>query len=422
MDIKQRRWLYSLFILLFLIISPLIIAYALGYRLDSIDWKISKVGALYIKSYPAGARIYVDDKLTKRKTPSQVINIPVGKNTFKLEKDSYQPWTKTMTISAGDTTFIQDILLFKQDFKKQTLGAGGSQLTPSRNDDAYLYINQQQELVQINTTNRATTVVGSLPANSKIQQWSDDERTLVYSVGSAWFTMNLSDGKSTQIITKPAKTITKALLGNDATDIFLLSNKTLFNWDLTSQTLTIINANVKDFTIGDGQLAFLTDSGLSLSGLHEASRPVSALDTAGNLTLDSVTHDFALLMRGDQYWIWRDGQIEQRINATTVDRKKNTLLFSNGYELSSYDISSHLVSVVDRTSIASTNVSWHPSTNYFARVQNTVLDLVELDSRGDKRHVVPISTIGSKDSYIFDPKGEYIFILTPEESYSLQLQ
>jgi hypothetical protein len=107
MDIKQRRWLYSLFILLFLIISPLVIAYALGYRLDTTGWKVTKVGALYIKSYPAGAKIIVNDKVTKRKTPSQVINIPVGANTFTVEKDSYQPWTKTMNVVAGDTTFIQ---------------------------------------------------------------------------------------------------------------------------------------------------------------------------------------------------------------------------------------------------------------------------------------------------------------------------
>lgn len=422
MDIKQRRWLYSLFILLFLIISPLVIAYALGYRLDTTGWKVTKVGALYIKSYPAGAKIIVNDKVTKRKTPSQVINIPVGANTFSVEKDGYQPWTKTMNVVAGDTTFVQDILIFKQDFKKQVLGNGGSQLIPSTNDDAYIYINKQQELVVINTTNRSANVVGKLPATAQLRQWTADERAVLYTVGSTWFTLTLADDQSRQISPKPAKPITKALIADNVNDILFTSSQILYRWNASSQSLTVISTKVKDFALGDGQLAFLTDTGLSLSDLNDTTRTVTPMDSTDDLQLARVSRDLQVLQHGDQYWIWRDGKVEQRINATSFDWKKNSLLFSNDYELTIYDVTNHTTNVTDRTSIKTLHVSWHPSANYFARVQNSILDLVEIDSRGDKRHVIPIATINPTDTYIFDPKGEYIFILTPEETYSLQLQ
>ncbi len=422
MDIKQRRWLYSLFIFLFFVISPLVVAYSLGYRLDTNQWKVSKVGALYIKSYPAGARIYVADKLTKRKTPSQVINIPVGLNTFKVEKDTYQPWTKKMNVTAGETTFVQDILLFKQDFKKQVLGNGGSQMVPSINDDAYIYLNKQQELVVINTTNRTANVITKLPPSAVLKQWSNDERTVLYSVGANWYTLALAEAKSTQIITKPAKVVTKATLGANGNDIIIISNQTLYRWNTSFETLDVIMTNVQDFAVAEGMLAILTSSGLSLTDINETKNTISPLENTTDLKIVQVFKDVVLLTRGDQYWIWRDGAIQHRLNATSVNHKKNTLLFSNGYELSSYDLGNNSINVVDRTSTVSTNVSWHPSTNYFARVQNTILDLVELDSRGDKRHVIPIGTLTASDSYLFDPKGEYIFILTPEENYSLELQ
>jgi len=422
MDIKQRRWLYSIFIFLFLIISPLIIAYALGYRLDTSHWSVTKVGALYIKSYPAGANIYVNDVFTKRKTPTQVINIPVGQSTFLVEKDGYQPWSKTLEVTAGNTTFVQDILIFKQDLKKQSLGSGGSQLLASTNNDAYVYLTESQELINVNTVNRTTANITKLPATAQLQQWSPDERNIIYSVGTNWYLLSLGDKQSTLLNIKPLKTITKARAGNSSSDIWILGNQSLYRQNAASKDITLIATNVLDFTLGEDKAVILTTTGLAITDLANPLITVTPIEGTTDIRLVRIGKDFVLLSRGDQYWIWRDNKIEQRISATSVDWKKNTLLFSNGYELTSYDLGSHNVSVVDRTSTLSANVLWHPSTNYFARLQNTVLDLVELDSRGDKRHVIPVGTLNPSDTYVFDPKGEYIFILTPTENYSLQLQ
>src|SRR3989344_5261762 len=128
MTVAQRRIVYIFFFLLFFIIAPLLLLYASGYRWDLTSWRISKVGALYIKTCPSGARVSRDNQYTKCKTPTQIVNMPAGKHSIVVVKDDYQPWSKELRIEAGKTTFVEDIVLFKQNFERLTLGAGGKKL------------------------------------------------------------------------------------------------------------------------------------------------------------------------------------------------------------------------------------------------------------------------------------------------------
>ena len=115
MGIALRRVTYSFFLLLFFIVTPLLILYASGFRYNFDIGMIEKTGAFYIKSYPRNAEIYINDLKSKHKTPKQITNLAPGTYTLKITKNNYTPWQKKLSVYSGETTFVEDVVLFLEN-------------------------------------------------------------------------------------------------------------------------------------------------------------------------------------------------------------------------------------------------------------------------------------------------------------------
>lgn len=106
--------------------------YASGYRislLNIIKGKslIQKTGILAIDSSPKGAEIslineskglFSSDNILKNKkikTPYKIKNIIPGNYNLALNLDGYWPWQQKITIYPGQTTYIEDVFLFKRN-------------------------------------------------------------------------------------------------------------------------------------------------------------------------------------------------------------------------------------------------------------------------------------------------------------------
>ncbi len=64
------------------------------------------VGGLHVQSRPAGARVFVNDRLAGA-TPIAIPGLPAGDATVRIEKDGYIPWTATVRVSAGEQTAVR---------------------------------------------------------------------------------------------------------------------------------------------------------------------------------------------------------------------------------------------------------------------------------------------------------------------------
>jgi hypothetical protein len=58
------------------------------------------LGALYVLSHPAGARVIVDGQVVGT-TPLVVTNVPPGNKTVRLELPGHKPWSSTVRVAAG---------------------------------------------------------------------------------------------------------------------------------------------------------------------------------------------------------------------------------------------------------------------------------------------------------------------------------
>jgi PEGA domain-containing protein len=59
------------------------------------------LGGLTVQSRPAGARVFVNDRLIGS-TPLAVPNLPARPTTVRIEMDGYRTWITTVRVNAGE--------------------------------------------------------------------------------------------------------------------------------------------------------------------------------------------------------------------------------------------------------------------------------------------------------------------------------
>ncbi|HPU92201.1 MAG TPA: PEGA domain-containing protein, partial [bacterium] len=173
MSTRQRWWLSKIFILLFCLITPPILIYANGYRINWHSWKLERTGLLEIKSEPANALVNINElkawwgKPKKIVTPVKLKNLRPGNYNVNLSLPGYYEWHKTLTIWPAQTTIVKDIRLFKKS-EPQLLAA----LPTTTLSGAILPLDNRQ--FNLATKNLTTTSIRALIDEQKLAtNWLD---------------------------------------------------------------------------------------------------------------------------------------------------------------------------------------------------------------------------------------------------------
>jgi len=110
MQKKTRRIIFYIFLAIFLFLAPAITLYSLGYDFDFEEQKFVTTGAIYLKSYPSKADVYINNKI-KGKTSKFIRRLIPKTYDVKIEKEEYHPWQKKLTVKKGLVTKADNILL-----------------------------------------------------------------------------------------------------------------------------------------------------------------------------------------------------------------------------------------------------------------------------------------------------------------------
>jgi len=90
-------------IFIVLTVTAVAILYGRGYRLTFQDSNgISGTGILVLNSFPEGAEVYIDEKLTT--ATDNTINLKPGEYKVRIAKDGYYQWQKQVTIRREEVT------------------------------------------------------------------------------------------------------------------------------------------------------------------------------------------------------------------------------------------------------------------------------------------------------------------------------
>ncbi len=133
MTMQFRRFIFWIFVILFIAASITIILFAQGWRFDFDTFKIARTGGIFVKTTVSGAKIYVNDKYIG--STAGLLNYtklvddlaPKNYNLF-IHKEGYYPWNKMVEVKSGLVAELVSVTLFPLNLKKVKIAELPSQI------------------------------------------------------------------------------------------------------------------------------------------------------------------------------------------------------------------------------------------------------------------------------------------------------
>jgi len=114
-----RKVSFWVFTLLFIILTPTILFYSLGYKFNVQTQKFVKTGTISIVTHPEGAKVNLDNRNLEKTTPCILAELTPKIYTLLLEKDGYYTYKKTVELKPSFVSEIDVILVPQiQDMQK----------------------------------------------------------------------------------------------------------------------------------------------------------------------------------------------------------------------------------------------------------------------------------------------------------------
>ncbi len=171
MTYKFRNFLFAFFILVFFVLTTIFSLSASGYKVSLsalLNGKsfIQKTGILAVDSNPKGAKISIvkefdsffsDEEVLDNKnitTPYKIRNLLPGDYNLFFELDGYWTWQQKVSIYPGQTTYVEDVVLFKKNLPIIFFNSGVQGITINpygqsialKTDNKVINLNTDQEI------------------------------------------------------------------------------------------------------------------------------------------------------------------------------------------------------------------------------------------------------------------------------------
>lgn len=111
-DRLKRAVAFYFSVILYFTLLPIVLSYSLGYKIDFRALKIYKTGIIYIKSTPAGAEIYLNDRRHNDLTPAQIEELKPGTYKIEVRQKGFYAWENDVTVRPNMVTKADRIILF----------------------------------------------------------------------------------------------------------------------------------------------------------------------------------------------------------------------------------------------------------------------------------------------------------------------
>jgi hypothetical protein len=409
--------------------------YAAGFKMGN-GLKFERTGILILDSEPKGAQIFLNNKLQVnilRKyftrdpgilaTPIKIKNLRPREYDVRLEKEGYWSWEKKLEIKGGESTFAEDVVLFKNDLPQLIQSGKFKRLILSPNERNLVALGENEIIITNIETNknelfpiasssleeikgrrplwnvsgdglllgnilvlldkhRVRDLTAVLGPNAKNIAWHQNENNkIVYRVTNTVFVYNLTNQTNSILLSGVSDNGFRLKQNN----LFVLTkeseNLRLSAWDLREKKyithLPVPNSSYTFFDDQDGILN-LYDEKIKLLYLVDPLSPVKPLrDTIANITQANWINDRLLLYSNEfEIWLYR------------ADTFSNVLLTR---------ISSEIDSLL-----------WHPTDNYIIYSTANNINFLELDDR-DRYNITRLSELESIGSPILTRNGKKLY-------------
>lgn len=131
MNQAVRRIIYTVAIALFVLLSPLLILYAQGFRYDLRARSYFRIGTLSIYSYPRSATVSIDGTQQPRRTPTTNLQLRPGTYRVRVQRDGFHAWEETVRITPTHHVALDATLVAQSFSARHTFDSALRAVAPS---------------------------------------------------------------------------------------------------------------------------------------------------------------------------------------------------------------------------------------------------------------------------------------------------
>jgi hypothetical protein len=299
---------------LFFIITPWLVAYSLGYRVNLENLTVTATGGIYVRPFPQGSTVTIDNEnpqTTGILNPSTFTqNLLPGPHTVAIAKDGYVSYQKTLEIAKNTVAKVEHAVLFKKDIPFSPVLADADAVFFNPNGSQALaasYSKAGIHLQFLNLTSNAVQI-SDIAASQKITKatWSNDGTGILLALQDKYAVVSLSG--AAPVITQPSYLLAArdaAFNPQNTSQIFFLKNKNIYLGP--AQTLAAKNAAA--FLPDQGTVTWLSYDGFlyrsNVPGIATriSQQPLS-MNTASSYRL--ISSNSSILLQQDASLLWLD--------------------------------------------------------------------------------------------------------------------
>ncbi len=287
----------------------LLVSYGSGYSYDFKQHKLVSNGLLILGTTPNGARLTINDRLTRRTTPFRS-TFRVGQYDIKLTKDGYRGWNKRIDIVASEVVNLASIILVPEKLRTttitETLDVTSLIASSDRRHTAAITAGAKPGLWRLAPDRATATKVYTPIEGQTLQSGSlsrDGNRALLrvqQADGIHVLYIDMGNG-NTQDLTSEYKVALDDLRFSfsDSNRLYWLSNGDLRRIDVGSKTLSAVLADkVANYTYDNDRVIYVQSS--------QVGKIVAVMDADGKNTktlIQGVAESPSYLL---SYGSWRD--------------------------------------------------------------------------------------------------------------------
>lgn len=263
----RRVIVYTVMTLAVLVIVTGSILFILGYRLDSDKFRIEQGALVQFESVPSGADVTIDGKAISSRTPSKQ-TILGGSHSFLITKDNYEPWAKTVAVTAGTLEWLDYVRLVPKVLTTETIQTYNSVYAEKASPDYKTMVVQEKaseptlQIVDVRSQQTRTskiTIPGSVYTSASkhvftIDQWDKGGRYLIvkhdYGSNTEWLVVDTENVNDSVNVTRRLSVSLQDLqfAGTNGNTLFGLADGSIRKLDLSAATISrALVSNVKSF-------------------------------------------------------------------------------------------------------------------------------------------------------------------------------
>ncbi|MBI2025094.1 MAG: hypothetical protein HYT03_03360 [Candidatus Harrisonbacteria bacterium] len=129
MAFKRRNQLLPLFIALFLVLGPVTVLYAYGWRVNLENFEIVKIGGIFVKNFPAESVMKLNnEKLDnygqKFLTGRLLDGLLPGEYKLEIEKFGFKKWEKIINVDPAMVSETNPVVLIPSEINPEKISGG----------------------------------------------------------------------------------------------------------------------------------------------------------------------------------------------------------------------------------------------------------------------------------------------------------